>query len=285
MPRHAVAMLDVSDAQVRLRRAGRLLHSVQAMLRDWLTDEPLRLKFQRDPDAAIDQYVAEVLRPVPEDVAAEAGDFANNVRSALNYAAMAIYAGAGGDPGSDEARVVDFPIAETDRQWQNAQRRQLSRAWPEAIAELQRFQPCTGPSPAGAALLNLQELNNADKHRYLHVVGAATTAVESEMESAIPEGTSYDMLMPHPAGRVDVRNAFLVSRYIFHLGDMDAPMATSAVPRWEGMSEKVPPPPTLTVSLYGQRAISFDELPPMLTTAIEVVSVVERLTPPSAFTS
>ncbi len=103
------------------------------------------------------------------------GDFIHNIRSALDYVAVALAA----DNGAENIERIQFPICDSTATWRdNIEQRKPERGPSpvdgiphDKIALIEKAQPYHAPRAhrAGHPLLQLLRLSNTDKHRELHV--------------------------------------------------------------------------------------------------------------------
>ena len=89
----------------------------------------------------------------------------------------------GRTPASDEARSIQFPIAETREGYFPSKKGRGQSHWvqhlsSEARAAIERLQPFNSPSPNDHPLIRLRELSNADKHRHLLITSAVVSSVK-----------------------------------------------------------------------------------------------------------
>lgn len=165
-------MVDVSDARARLRRARERYDAAQAEIERWRRDgnQLAPLAIENPTHARIDFFLGVGKLP-PADVMVDLADYFGNLQAALDYAASAVFAAAGGDPHSRQARGVYFPIPPPGGFW-DAMAPQVKWAWPEAVEVMGKTQ-----GPQANSLPVLKGLTNAGKHHALYVA----SLVEQEL--------------------------------------------------------------------------------------------------------
>lgn len=98
------------------------------------------------------------------------GDLINNYRSSLDYLVRALAIKENGiDPPAHEWRLA-FPITDSKAYFQKQIReRRLSGVPASSVAVIEAAQPYNASNPAKNPLTRLRDLNDADKHRLIHV--------------------------------------------------------------------------------------------------------------------
>jgi hypothetical protein len=133
----------------------------------------------------------------PIEWSVDVGEFAHNLRSALEHLMWNLVLVSDGDPGPHTA----FPVCNSEADWDARALRSTDGPPPtaglddKALAFVKDQQPFIRdqPKPGDSAVFKLIELNNIDKHRTLQIPGFFTT------EKA--RGLRFE-----PAGYVSIRN-------------------------------------------------------------------------------
>jgi hypothetical protein len=151
---------------LKLKRADEHLAFLDEALRGHIGDEERPILGYFDSDAS--EYVFRVdVEPPPEDWGTRVGEFAHNLRSALDNLVWQLALLGGGTPD----KSTQFPIFEDEVEWNSGKRRSQTRALrPHYVARLKPAQPFhLGENIALHPLAILTHLNNLDKHRAVHV--------------------------------------------------------------------------------------------------------------------
>lgn len=168
--------LDLSGCWAKLARAkhhaDQLRGDIAAAWKPYTDGLPVRREYDAE-----DQAVVCRIKEVPqvlEDWALILGDGLHNLRCVLDHLAwqLAIRFNDGREPTEKKARSVQFPVVESESDWEGHRHTQQMVA--EDKAFLKRVQPFNprGPSERNA-FLDLAVFSNIDKHRLLHVVTGA----------------------------------------------------------------------------------------------------------------
>ena len=152
--------------RLKLKRADKHLAFLDNALRALVGDEERPIVGQFDANTS--EYVLRVdVDPPPEDWGTIVGEFAHNLRSALDNLVWQLALVGGGTPNQS----TQFPIFEDEAEWNSGKRRAQTRALaPHHVARLKPTQPFhLGDQAVLHPLSILGHLNNLDKHRALHV--------------------------------------------------------------------------------------------------------------------
>lgn len=139
-------------------------------------------------DAKQGCYVARIKvgRGLPEHWSLMVGDIVHNLRSALDSLVYALALKHSGPPTEQEARSIQFLIADTQGEFVHPNRaRLLSRVSPAAKAAIERLQPYHREDARFKHTLSvLRDVSNVDKHRHLNITRA--TAQKSSISLSSP---------------------------------------------------------------------------------------------------
>ena len=160
----------LNESALKLCRAKYHLDSLNSLVEEFINCKPY--SFRVDPHPQPPDYVirAYINRAVPKHLGLVIGDFAHNARSALDYLIFQISSLADSDP---KRRRLQFPIFTSPEDYVsrvNAYLAGIDTAKNGIIETLQPYH--RGGGADGDALAILSEINNADKHRLLTVIGA-----------------------------------------------------------------------------------------------------------------
>ncbi|HEV8536380.1 MAG TPA: hypothetical protein VGR87_11800 [Candidatus Limnocylindria bacterium] len=160
---------------IKLLRAQEHLDSLEGEVTTFLNGSPYRVIRDAKPERT--QYRVEVSQEIPAYVAAIAGDFLQNARSALDHFAWRL-------AGNKADRDTSFPIYAKregyfakDRSGKfapNSGAFKVATYFPDkAQAVIETMQPYHGHE-FGLSLLRLHDLARFDRHRLLHLLGGAS---------------------------------------------------------------------------------------------------------------
>jgi hypothetical protein len=156
--------------ELKFGRATRHFAEVSDLLAAYRNPEPYSIRREQNPATGLSFWITLNRRP-PDDVALAAGDCIHNLRSALDHIVYELSCHAVGQHVADTA----FPILANPLRWKSISGQQL-RAVPAAarkrIEELQPFQGLDARYWTRERLLQVHELDIADKHRNLNLAVA-----------------------------------------------------------------------------------------------------------------
>jgi hypothetical protein len=167
---------------IKLVRAADHLDAIDTAARHFIEVElkdTVKLSKINPLDADWQEVRWESVPEVDPMLGAILGDFAHNVRSALDQLMWSVVLACGGEPGSH----TYWPITESEAQWRDRiTHRNIKEVGPpptsgiteDALQLVEEFQPWVlePRRPREAPLMRLSRLSNEDKHRTLHL-GAA----------------------------------------------------------------------------------------------------------------
>lgn len=166
--------------ELKLARALHHIHDLEAEAARWLKKPPVKLHHSADLATAERLILAELLEPVPGELAATTGDALHNLRSTLDNLAYELALSHSGDP--LPARIAAdsmFPIfAEEGTDTGKKMKPMLRGVHPEVRAIIRGMQPCN-PDHGGRWNVRwvLNDLNAKDKHRLPHLGVPAASSV------------------------------------------------------------------------------------------------------------
>ncbi len=160
----------LDDCRAKITRANEHLAALTRAVEDFLARDPYDL-IQRDDPRTGEHVICVRVRENPPSatLAALVGDLAQNLRSALDYLSQRLVRA----NGQASSHATEFPIFLDASRYPSDAPRKTRGMSTAAMAVLERLQPFNGATPDRHPLWLLHELNNADKHRQLSVVGSA----------------------------------------------------------------------------------------------------------------
>lgn len=185
-------------AYLKVARATKHLKHLQTALGGWL-EEGKGYGSAVEPEADGWQlFRCELREDFPLHLGVIVGEIAHNVRSALDHLAWELVEMSGGNPG----KHTGFPIFTSPTKWKtrvqdpylrpNKFRRKsplkgIRQDIYDDIEELQPYKRKGGFSPGRQRLAELAWLNNADKHRTLHIAYGVVSDADITVEFSRPE--------------------------------------------------------------------------------------------------
>ena len=122
---------------------------------------------QVDGGEVFDIFTIKISEQPPSSLSLAAGDFLQNMRSALDYMIYALTeANLGKPPPSNLGRDIGFPIAMRIEEFEPKKIRAVP---PNVVTIIEGLQPYHGANPDHHDLAILHRMANIDKHRFLHL--------------------------------------------------------------------------------------------------------------------
>lgn len=225
--------INLSDARVQIDRAKHHYDDMYAVFSEWFNSRGVVIQAVADP--LIFRFTWSVsVRALPSrNLPGLVGDIVNDLWSALDFTAFAVFRAAGGPAHGGSAGSVAFPILETaPADWDAAVQQKVPGAWPEAADALRASQPFEQQGIYVHALPTLRELSRTAKHRNLNMSAVAAmsaqangpphpnTAVQVRMFRAEGGDMQKGPLVPIEIGsEVAVASAILVPADAKHIDD------------------------------------------------------------------
>ncbi len=160
----------LDGARLKIERTWELLEALNGEIRAFVDTEPYGYWIEPEPDSDWMLVRVEVRRRIPSHLSLLFGDAVHDCRSALNHLAYEMAA-----IGSGPSRSTQWPIYKTPDDWRVHHTRHLAGIDPAYWAAIERLQPYQDPANLDW-LFRLKELDDADKHRQLHVAQVAPSA-------------------------------------------------------------------------------------------------------------
>lgn len=156
---------------LKLRRAEKHLNDARASIQAFLESRPYTFALEANPKPPDFIIVVQATQLAPaDDTGVIIGDFAHNARSALDLLTFQL---SNLPPDDSDRRSLQFPIFDDEDRYKDHVERYLAKVKPEHIAIIEDFQPYKNHDGFDNDPLSLlHDINNVDKHRVLHVIGA-----------------------------------------------------------------------------------------------------------------
>lgn len=154
--------------QPKIDQAKKHVATLEEAIRIFFTPKPYQVSTTRDSQTRRLVYYVSSLKQVPSSFATTMGDVIQNLRTALDHLAYQLFLV--GTQGTGNGRHVQFPIGNDAINYADQRDRRTSGMRQDAITMLDSLEPYKGGK--GHRFWVLQELNNADKHRFLIAVGS-----------------------------------------------------------------------------------------------------------------
>lgn len=176
---------EIPDWGIKLARADEHMDAVEAGVKRWVESEPYRITDELDPESGYTVVYAEQLSDPSPNLAAIIGDAIQNLRSCLDYIALALSErNYGGVLPENLAGICHFPISGSEKKFAATRRSCVPHIAREPLAIIERAQPYRSQfGVEGSQLLTLKALSDFDKHRGLPLVIKAGKAYSG----AIPD--------------------------------------------------------------------------------------------------
>jgi len=201
-------------------KRGRANHHIQhaaGLTRSYIDSQPYEIRREENPNTGLSFWIT-LTEPVPDDVALAAGDGIHNLRSTLDHIVYELSCAKAGK----HVAETGFPILVDPKNWdakdrrkrfkRNSGRHQLREVPVPARDFIESLQPYKGFDAAHwyrERLLQLRDLNNADKHRNLNLAFANVPDLGVGYGSDGPVG---DVVWAH-SGRLDEGTETLLLRF------------------------------------------------------------------------
>ena len=158
------------DTNQKLEHAKQILLTLKSEIDSFLSSRPYRVGNMRDDDTRL-IYIATHVEEVPKSIPLLTGDIIQNLRSALDHIAYALYK----LNSTGTGRHVYFPISENEARY-NEQKERWTDGMSQEVKDL--FDTVRPYGGGNDILWHIHALNNIDKHRNLITSGAALAGVD-----------------------------------------------------------------------------------------------------------
>lgn len=175
----------LDGVRAKLDRARHHISDLEDRIEAYLATQPIQIREHHDRDGATRhiQWIATTSNDPPTELGLIVGDWAQNVRAALDYI---VYELVRRETGDDDPRWTQFPIAVDAARYAGQEQSRLRGAPDWSLPVFRALQPYNdGTDAAYHPLAVLADISNRDKHRLLH-----TAAMEIAASQARVSGTS-----------------------------------------------------------------------------------------------
>lgn len=175
----------LDGARLKLDRARAHIVGVEAAVVAYLQTQPVQVENieERDGNQRHIQWIATAAHEPPADLGVLVGEWAHNVRGALDYTVYELVRRATGD---DDPRWTQFPIVLEEPRYAEQERQRLHGAPAWSLPVFRGLQPFNdGAEAPWHPLAILADISNRDKHRLVH-----TAAMQIAGSQARVSGTS-----------------------------------------------------------------------------------------------
>ena len=170
-----MASVSIDRIRVKIHRAKEHFGALEAELRAFLDAKPYVVGTKRDLENRRLIYYLVSVQDIPDRIAAITGDVIQNLRSALDHQAYALFmVGPGGTTGQSP-RHIYFPIADDAQKYAAEAPAKVRGMRQDAIDAIDATKPYKGGNDT---LWILHRLNNVDKHRFVIMVGSAFRSLD-----------------------------------------------------------------------------------------------------------
>lgn len=163
--------MAIADIAVKVERAKEHLAQLDFAVRAFLETNPYTVGTKNDPQTRKLIYYVTEIKPVPQRIAAIAGDILQNLRSALDHLAHQLVLANRGKPTVDTC----FPVFDDAAKYKAGVQRKIQGMSDAAIRAIDAIKPYEGGNDT---LWKIHKLNNIDKHRLVLTVGSAFQSVD-----------------------------------------------------------------------------------------------------------
>jgi hypothetical protein len=161
------------DAYFRHQRAGEHLSDLRKLIQAFKADpQEIGTDIKAETlDELFSPRLTEVRQvAIPDEIPIRVGEFAYNLRCALDYLVFALaWHDTGIEPTGDWAKRLQFPIESRPKLFETRRTTLLKGLSDPHVAMIREYQPCEGCDWTRV----LADLNDSDKHRYLTVLAGS----------------------------------------------------------------------------------------------------------------
>jgi len=187
---------SLEGTRLKLARGRRHIEDLREALEVHFQPEPYRVIRREDEHGDL-VYSVQVVNELPTELGAIVGDAIHNTRSALDLLCWQLVTAGGGRPD----RNTSFPMPQSERGFDGVAQRCLAGASSRTVRFIKRLKPWPG---GNETLFQLHQLDIADKHRLILVVGTAHRNIVLNLQMQVPwqeEPVRFPPLALKPADR------------------------------------------------------------------------------------
>jgi|SRR5208283_4609324 len=180
-------MASLDSVRQKIFRAAEHFKALETELERYFETHPGEVVREPDNSSNLVPLRFRAKKPVPAKLPLIIGDCLQNVRSSLDYLVWELVLAAGNQPTQQNM----FPICDSPEGFNvQLERRRLDGVSPEAVAEIEGFQPYHhGQNWKSNALFVLDNLCNINKHRRVLLTDLGMTAMQAK--EVVIEGIPY----------------------------------------------------------------------------------------------
>lgn len=159
---------------LKLLRADKHLQELEQELALFFDKEPFKVSVKIDEESRKPIYYVASVDPVPDNISLVAGDFIQNLVTALDHLAYQLVCKDTNDA-PPKPNAIYFPIASELEKYEDDKLRKLIGASQATINAVDQLKPY---KDGNDLIWSLHALNNIEKHRLLLTVGSQAAGVE-----------------------------------------------------------------------------------------------------------
>jgi len=180
---------DLAGAHAKIQRSREHLNALYRSIKRWDDAKTYAYSLEPDPEDRA-RWLVRLSMPDPPDVTRWAlifGDLLSCCRAALDHTVYALAVAHNRTDPPPDADRLQYPICDTKPAfWSAREQRRIAALSPAMRAEIYRSQPCVGEHGTREPALNLlRTLNNADKHKLLHIAALVPQRYEGDFDPPI----------------------------------------------------------------------------------------------------
>jgi hypothetical protein len=167
--------MNLDRLRIKIERAKEQFSDLQSEISAFRNTCPYKVSTKRNPQTRQLIYYLSSVNPVPDRIAAMAGEIIQDLRSSLDHLAYALWIVGTGNPFGAPARHVQFPIYDSAERYIAGAAGQVQGLRESAIKAIDAVKPYKGGNDTPWVI---HKLNNIDKHRFVILVGSAFRSVD-----------------------------------------------------------------------------------------------------------
>jgi hypothetical protein len=135
---NSLAAERLNSILAKIDRANYHICDLDTRITAFETTRPHIVVKQKDPSTGNEDWIVKILRPIPSELSAIAGDAIHNLRAALDYLVCRLVE----TNGAPVSKITGFPICKSARAYQDAEtRRKIQGAVAAAEALIDGLKP------------------------------------------------------------------------------------------------------------------------------------------------
>jgi hypothetical protein len=166
---------SINRIRIKTERAKEHIRDLKTEIGAFFSKNPYKIGAKRNSQTRKPIYYVTDVAEIPERISAIVGDVLQNLRSALDHLAYALFMiGPGGRAGA-HGNWVYFPICDDASKYATESPRKIKGLGQDAIDSINATKPYKGGNDT---IWLLHKLNNIDKHRFVILVGGAFRSMD-----------------------------------------------------------------------------------------------------------